>query len=383
MAIAEDGFRLVPGPEPATLLAEGRLTFRTAGGFLRAIRPAFRASPSAFGDGRPRLRLRLGRLAGLDTSGVAVLLEAQMLAWRRGWDLVLEDVPEALQDAIRLSGIRLLPPEPPPRTAGERAAAAIDRAGGGAAAVLGYLRFLGACLAALVVAPMRTRGFHAEDAVLQMLRVGVQAAPLVGLICFLMGLTLSLQSAAQLQGFGFSERAIDLVALSMTREIGPLLAAVLVAGRSGSAITAEIGSMRVSEEIDALNSLGVSEMDHLVAPRLHGLLVMLPGLTLFADAAGILGGWFFCRFGLGMDTLFFVTWLFDVTTPRDILTGIGKSLLFALVVGSLAAFFGLRVRGGGEAVGQATTRAVVAAIVLILLGDAAATACFYYLGILS
>ncbi|MEK7270543.1 MAG: ABC transporter permease [Planctomycetota bacterium] len=355
------------------LRLSGALTFRTAPAFLEAVRKAARS-------GRGTLWISLQGLQRIDTAGAAVLLEARAIAEAAGRGFELEQTPAVVRDGIEHAGIRT-DPLPRPGRGGLRR---LLRRGLSALSTAGdYLAFLGYLLAASVRAPFRRRGFRTVLALDQMVRIGINASPLVALCCGLMGLTLALQAAIQLRLFGVQDYVIDLVSMSMTREIGPLLAAVLVAGRSGAAIAAEIGTMRVNEEIDALKSLGVSETDHLVIPRVLGLLVMLPCLTFIADAAGIFGGYMFCALDLRQDPLYFRTWLFMDLHPQDVLTGLSKSVVFAGIIGSLAAFFGLRVKGGGEGVGVAATRAVVASIVLTIVADGALTALFYLVGVLA
>jgi phospholipid/cholesterol/gamma-HCH transport system permease protein len=219
-----------------------------------------------------------------------------------------------------------------------------------------------------------------ETVVAQASRAGHGSLPLVALICFLVGMIMALQSAYQLERLGGVEFVADLVALAMTRELAPLLAAIIVAGRIGSAIAAELGTMRVSQEVDALEVMGIDPVSFLVVPRLVALTLTLPCLTIFADLLGILGGLVVGVSILGLGATGYMARTVDALLLEDILTGLIKSLVFAGIVGFVGCFQGLRTRGGAEAVGHSTTAAVVRSIVLIVGADLFVTAMFYLRG---
>lgn len=201
-------------------------------------------------------------------------------------------------------------------------------------------------------------------------RMGVTATPLVSLISFLIGFILALQAAPLLRRYGQEILVADLVGMAMVMEIGPLLTAVLVAGRSGSSLTAEIGTMAVSEEIDALEVMGVSPIGYLVAPRLRGMLLVLPALAMIADLMGILGGLTVATTVFGLSPNVYIDETLRALVPGDVLGGLLKSFFFAMVIVSVAAHQGFATSGSAAGVGRNTTRSVVQAIIWIIVVDA-------------
>jgi len=211
----------------------------------------------------------------------------------------------------------------------------------------------------------------------QMVRSGYSSLPLVTLICFLVGMIMALQSAYQLRELGAVDLVPTLVAVSITRELAPLLAAIVVAGRFGSAIAAELGTMKVSQEIDALTVMGIDPVSFLVVPRLAALIVTLPCLTVFADVVGIVGGLFVSVGALDIGASRYVSLTVDALVLQDIFTGLVKAVAFAGIIGLIGCHQGLATRGGAEEVGRATTASVVRSIVLIIGADLFVTAVFY------
>ncbi len=203
----------------------------------------------------------------------------------------------------------------------------------------------------------------------EMMEVGVRAIPIVSLLLFTIGVMLAIQGLASLKPFGAELRLIPGVALSVTREFAPLIVGILVAGRSGSALAARIGTMQVSQEIDALRVIGVNPVRYLVAPALLAMLVMLPALTVLGDVVGILGSALFATPVLDIDLYTYYLLTMEALEPFDLMQGLTKSLVFAILVVLIGASTGFAVAGGAEAVGRAATRAVVAAISAIILAD--------------
>lgn len=228
------------------------------------------------------------------------------------------------------------------------------------------------------VAPFKGRPLKWASSVHQMVLAGVNSIPIVSLISLFVGVVLALQGAYQLEKFGAGYFVTALVGVSMTRELGPLITAIVIAGRSGSAFAAEIGTMKVSEEIDALEVMGLSSVRYLVVPKYLALLVMMPCLTLFADLSGILGGGLFEMMQLGQTFPMFVLATRDALVMRDITTGLIKSLVFGLIIAKVGCYEGFAVEGGAEGVGKATTSSVVVSIFLIIVADVVFTAIFYY-----
>lgn len=230
------------------------------------------------------------------------------------------------------------------------------------------------------VAPFKGRGLKWGSAIHQMVLTGVNAVPIVSLISLFVGMVLALQGAYELQKFGANFYVTALVGVSMTRELGPLITAIVVAGRSGSAFAAEIGTMKVSEEIDALEAIGLNSVKYLVVPKYLALLIMIPCLTLLSDVSGILGGGLFEMVQLDQTFSMFILATRDALEMRDISTGLIKSLVFGIIITKVGCYEGFSVRGGAEGVGKATTASVVVSIFLIIFADVLFTALFYYTG---
>ena len=173
---------------------------------------------------------------------------------------------------------------------------------------------------------------------------------------------------------------VDMVAVTITRELGPLMTAILVIGRSGSAFAAEIGTMKVGEEVDALETMGLNPIKFLVVPKYLAMLVMMPCLTTVADLSGVLGGALFAMTNIGWSLSNYLMRTIQALVVRDIVTGLIKSLVFAVIITKIGCFEGFSVQGGAEGVGRATTSSVVKSIFAIIAADMIFTAVFYYLG---
>ena len=211
----------------------------------------------------------------------------------------------------------------------------------------------------------------------QAVLIGVNAIPIVGLISFMIGLVLALQSAAQLRQFGANIFIVDLVVIAMTREMGPLLTAIMIAGRSGSAIASEVATMKVTEEVDALKTMALNPVRFIVIPKMHASICTLPFLTILANLFGIVGGMVIARFYLDIAFPVFFSRMVTVLYLKDLATGIFKSLIFSGIIVQTGAFYGFRVTGGAEGVGRFTTSAVVTSIFLVILADSIIGLMFY------
>jgi len=212
----------------------------------------------------------------------------------------------------------------------------------------------------------------------QMNTIGVMSLPLVFLTALFTGMVLSLQSAYQLRLFAAEQFTSDLVALSMTRELGPVLTAMVVAGRVGASIAAEIGTMKVTEQIDALRALATDPVRYLVVPRLVAGFFMLFFLTIYADCIGMLGGYFVSVFKLGISSHQYIKRSIEILMIKDVMTGLIKAFIFGAVISIVGCYFGFKTEGGAEGVGRSTTTAVVTALVLIIALDCFFTAFFYF-----
>ena len=210
-----------------------------------------------------------------------------------------------------------------------------------------------------------------------MVRMGYESLPIVCLIAFFVGLIIAMQSAYQLKQFGAIIYVANLTAVSITRELAPLLTAIVITGRSGSAITAEIGTMKVSEEIDALNTMGLNTISYLVVPKTLAMLIMLPCLTIIADFIGIFGGYFISIATLDIASIRYVNQTVSALAFKDVFGGLVKSGFFALIIAVIGCYEGLNVEGGAEGVGKSTTKSVVTSIFLIIAADVFFTGLFY------
>ena len=208
--------------------------------------------------------------------------------------------------------------------------------------------------------------------------VGVHALPVVCLIAGATGLIMAMTGGAELRRFGAMQFVVNLVAVSITRELGPLITAIVVVGRSGSAFSAEIGTMVVTEEVDALRSMALDPIEFLLVPKHLAMMVMMPCLTIVANASGILAGGIFVYFALDMNLRLYLNTVLEVLVLRDIVSGLIKSVAFATIIVQVGCYEGFHVSGGPEGVGRATTSAVVKSIFLVVLADLFFTAFFYF-----
>jgi phospholipid/cholesterol/gamma-HCH transport system permease protein len=244
--------------------------------------------------------------------------------------------------------------------------------------VKAYLALNGQILYWTLLAPFRGQPFKLGEVFHQMILIGVRALPMAALTSFSIGLTLAMQAAGQLKKMGAEAFVPDLVAVSLLRELGPLLIAVIVIGRSGSAVTAELGTMKVSEEIEALNVMAINPIRFLIVPRFLAMLIMLPVLTVFGDCVGMVGGWSISHFALDFNTSSYVLRSMASAGPWDLYTGLIKSVVFAWLIITIACHMGLEVEGGAEGVGQATTGSVVWSLLIMLIANAMLTAVFFF-----
>ena len=241
-----------------------------------------------------------------------------------------------------------------------------------------YFALNGQILYWTLLAPFRGQPFKIGEVFHQMLLIGVRALPMAALTSFSIGLTMAMQGAGALKKMGGVAFVPDLVTLSLLRELGPLIVAVIVIGRSGSAVTAELGTMKVSEEIEALEVMAINPIRFLVVPRFLAMLVMLPVLTVFGDYVGMVGGWSICHFALDFETAAYIHRSVTRAETWDFYSGLFKSVVFAWLIITIACHMGLRVEGGAEGVGQATTGSVVWSLLIVLIANAILTALFFF-----
>jgi len=231
------------------------------------------------------------------------------------------------------------------------------------------ISFIGSVAIAFFHVCLHPKSLRLDDTILHMEKTGTDAVPVVGLISFLLGLIMAFMSALQLRQFGANLYVASLVALAMVSELGPLMTAIIVAGRSGSAFAAEIGTMKISEEIDALFTMGFNPLLFLTIPRIIASIIVVPVLTLFSDVFAIAGGLVVGVFMLDLTPGSYINQTIKTLALFDLLWGILKSAVFAALIAGIGCFRGFQARGGAEAVGNAATSAVVSSIFLIILFD--------------
>lgn len=254
---------------------------------------------------------------------------------------------------------------------------AVEQVGGATLAVVAeakqILDFIGRLTASTVHVIRHPSSLNLRDVGLTMERAGADATPIVLLINFLMGFVMAYQSAAQLKQFGANIYVADLVGVSMTRELGPLMMAIIICGRSGAAFAAELGTMKVSEEVDALRTLGFLPLPFLVIPRMLGLILVAPVLVLLADAIGILGGLLVGMLSLDITPTMFLIQLESAVKASDVISGVLKGVVFCGTIALISCQQGLATSGGAEGVGRRTTSAVVSILFALIVLDAVFT----------
>ena len=234
-------------------------------------------------------------------------------------------------------------------------------------------------MAWMVVAPLRGKGLRLKSAVESFVEFGFRSLPIVGMICFLVGVIIALQSSHTLDKWGANRFIATLVAVSALREMAPLMSAVIITGRSGSAITAEIGTMKVGEEIDALEVMGLNPVKYLVVPKFLAMLVAVPCVTVIAMFIMIFGGFFAAVFIVGVDPFVYIDETTRSLVEKDLVNGLVKSVFFGIAICWVGVYRGLQVEGGAEGVGKKTTSSVVTSIFLIIVIDLIFTVLFYFL----
>jgi phospholipid/cholesterol/gamma-HCH transport system permease protein len=251
---------------------------------------------------------------------------------------------------------------------------------------IGHLDYVGsvniqwwATLRAMVSAlPFVGNRHRWQESVRQMLQIGVDALPMVSLMAICTGFILAMQGASELRRFGAINYVIDLVSMAFTRELGPLLTAIAVSGRSGSAFAAEIGTMKVTEELDSLRVMALEPIEFVLAPKYVAALVTVPCLSIISNVCGILAGGLFMFFSTHLSPMLYMRDVLESIKLRDVITGLIKSVAFATIIVQVSCLEGFRVRGGPDSVGRSTTSAVVRSTFLVIVADALFTAIFYF-----
>ena len=232
------------------------------------------------------------------------------------------------------------------------------------------LSFIGEIATLIAKSIMEPKRIRWRPILFNIRSAGFDALPIVGLLSFLLGVVVAYQGAGQLRQYGANIFVADLVGLSMLREFSPLITAIIIAGRSGSAYAAQIGTMVVTEEIDAMRTLGISPQEMLVLPKLIALIIALPLLTVFADILGVFGGMLMASQQLDVGFVEFLDRFVKAVSPTAFMVGVGKAPVFAAIIAIVGCFQGFKTKGGADSVGNQTTRSVVQSIFLVIVADA-------------
>lgn len=320
-------------------------------------------------------------LGAWDSSLLLFLVHGQKWCAQSKHTLNAEALPENLQTLLRQITEADTPeskPKPAAKPLAERLQAWAVNLGKKARE---NVSFIGECTLGLVGVVKRPHQFRWLDVLVEMQQCWVSSLPIVALVSFLVGVILAFQAAVQLQQYGAAIFVADLVGLSVVREMGPMMAAVIMAGGIGAAFAAQLGNMKVGSEIDALETLGVSTVDFLVLPRLLAMTVMMPLMSLYANVLGILGGMFVSATMLNIPTTAYWLETQNRVGPMDVGSGLIKSVVFGLGIGMAGCLRGMNCERSATGVGKATTSAVVTGILLIVIADALFALIFNVLGI--
>lgn len=241
-----------------------------------------------------------------------------------------------------------------------------------------FSKLLGETLYWIFAGPFKDKPIDTSRAFEQMVFMGVRSIVIVFFVTFFTGVVLAMQAAYQLAQVGAVVYVSSLVSVSLCRELGPVLTALVIAGRIGAAITAEIGSMKVSEQIEALETMAINPVRYLVVPKFLALFIMLPCLTVIGDFSGMLGGYLVGVFNLDINSSLFIQTALKFLSLKDIYTGLSKSFVFAIIISMVGCYQGLRTKDGAVGVGEATTISVVTSFILIILADCVLTGIYYF-----
>ncbi|MEF8845313.1 MAG: ABC transporter permease [Bacteroidales bacterium] len=323
------------------------------------------------------LEINLDQLDYIDGAGVAALNFLREKFSPQGISITYTGGKEHIKKKMEIFSLNEFPRDPKPDKSSifEKFGEATDRL------LHDYISIFIVLMANVVywsisdifISKKQRRGEFYNQAVL----IGVNAIWIVGALSFIIGLVMALQSSAQLRNFGANIYIVDLTVIAMMSEMGPLITAIIVAGRSGSSIAAEIATMKVTSELDALHTMGLQPVRFTVIPKMHGSLVTMPFLTIIANITGILGGMLIAFVYLDITPQVFINRMTESLYNRDIMIGIFKSLVFAFIIVLTGSFFGLQVKEGAEGVGKVTTKAVVVSISLVMVADSIMGLFFY------
>lgn len=338
-------------------------------------------------EGRQAIAAAMGRPVVVDATnvdycdGAGIALLVDLVAQRKPGDVQVANLAPRFETMLEQFDVREVErdqdPEPRRRGGVEEVGAIVAGIGRD---IRDQIVFIGESSGALAYSLLHPASIRWKDVWRICERVGADALPIVALISFLLGVILAFQSAIPMRRFGAEIFVADLIGLAMLRELGPLMTAILLAGRSGAAFAAEIGTMTVNQEVDALTTMGLDPVRFLVTPRIIAALLMTPLLTLFADLIGLAGG----AITLQSFSIPYVTFVHEVEAIvdfKDFMAGFVKSFVFAVLIAGIGCLRGLQTSAGASAVGDAATRAVVSGIVLLVAVDGVFAVLYYLLDI--
>jgi phospholipid/cholesterol/gamma-HCH transport system permease protein len=367
--------------EPDTTSVPASVQVRCAGAWtVRGIAPIEQRLAALSCPAGSTVVIDVSAVATLDTAG-AWLLQRTLLALKAaGTSARLTGLRPEHETLLQLVAAHAaVPPSAPARPGllagvGQQAWQSLQD-------LFGMLAFIGESATIFFRSLLQPHRIRWRPVLHNLQTAGFEALPITGLLSFLMGVVIAYQGADQLQRFGANIFIADLVGLAMLRELSPLLTAIIVAGRSGSAYAAQIGTMKISEEVDALRTIGVGPQELLVLPKILALVIALPLLTVYADAAGVLGGMLMARTKLDVSFDMFLDRLGDALSLSSFLTGVGKAPVFAVIIAVVGCYQGFRASGSADSVGRQTTISVVRAIFLVIVADALFSVVFNWLDI--
>lgn len=348
------------GAHPQRIRLIGALNRHTATAAFAKLDPIFKR--------KEPIQLDVGSVSAVDSAGLALVSYGLRLLGPGKQGLTLIGISGDMKKSFELAGWSV--------EGGGRESTEVGftesigaEASGAVEGVLHYLHLVSETLYHGFITPFKNEKPRFRIFFEQMSRLGAGSAPIVWLIALLVGLTTAFQAAYQLRSFGANIYIADLVCISMMTELGPLMAAIIVAGRSGAAITAEIGTMQVNEEIDALRLIGINPVQYLVVPRVFAVMLAQAMLGITSAMVGIFGGFIIAITSLDLSPMAFINEALTSLVTMDVINNLLKSSIFGFLIVTVGAFYGIRVSGGAEGVGRSTTNSVVTSIFLIIVAD--------------
>jgi phospholipid/cholesterol/gamma-HCH transport system permease protein len=350
---------------PITLNMSGRMTLDDIDEMMSQVRIVYDEYMPT------QITVDLAGIEYMDSAGALLLLQMEDDAIRRAVPYSIQRMSEKARNILKLVDRKAL--TVPPLNPRDKHMVLLEQVGLSSVGILHDVKrsitFLGTLIAEIFSSLLRPGTVRWGDTLNYMKKAGVDGLPILGLISFLLGLIMAFMSSLQLKQFGANIYVASLVGLAMVRELGPIITAILVAGRSGSAFAAEIGTMKVNEEVDALVTMGFDPVKFLAIPKVFAAMVVVPILTLFSDLFAIFGGLLVGVIGLEITPYTYLRQTASAFDSFDIIAGTVKSIVFAILIAGIGCQRGFEVRGGAEAVGNATTSAVVSSLFLIIVTD--------------